>query len=66
MVVNHGGNLPKAYFVSYLKLIMQAKECSIACAKQEMLNQFFRGNPDSLGSVSHQSFIEASAEIEEN
>ena len=66
MVVNHGGNLSKAYFVAYLNLIMQAKKCSIACAKQEMLSQFFKGNPKHLGPVSYQSFVEASEEIEDN
>ena len=66
MVVNHGGNLSKAYFVAYLNLIMKTKECSMSCAKKAMFKQFFNGNPKHLGPVSYQSFVEASEEIEDN
>jgi len=63
MVVNHGGNLSKAYFVAYLKLIMIAKECTAICAKQNMLERFFNGNPNHFGDVSYQSFIQAYDEV---
>ncbi|QBP39901.1 hypothetical protein [Paenisporosarcina antarctica] len=64
MVVNHGGNLSKSYFVAYLNLIMRAKECSASCAKQDMLEQFFKGDPNHFGTVSFQAFIEAIAEMD--
>lgn len=63
MVVNHGGNLSKAYFTAYLNLIMLAKECSTVCAKQDMLEQFFKGNPNHFGPVTYHSFIQAVREI---
>jgi len=66
MVVNHGGNLSKAYFIAYLNLIMHAKECSVTCAKQDMLEQFFKGNPNHFGLVSYQAFIQAVDDIDAN
>jgi len=65
MVVNHGGNLSKAYFIAYLNLIMLAKECTLACAKQDMLDQFFKGNQHSLGPITYQSFNQAIDEIDQ-
>jgi hypothetical protein len=63
MVVNRGGNLSKAYFMAYLNLIMQAKECTVSCAQQYMLDQFFKGNANHFGQVSYQSFMQAVEDI---
>ena len=63
MVVNHGGNLPKAYFTAYLNLIIFAKACTLERAKQEMLDRFFKGYPDFYGPVSYQSFASAIEEL---
>jgi len=65
MVVNRGGNLSKAYFLAYLNLIMQAKECTISCAQHYMLEQFFKGDADHFGQISYQSFMQAVEEIQE-
>lgn len=43
MVVNNGGNLSVEYFISYLNLVMQAKQCSLSCAKQDMLVKSLKG-----------------------
>lgn len=66
MVVNNGGNLSVEYFIAYLNLVMQAKQCSVSCAKQDMLVKFFKGNPDHFGSLSYQSFTQAIDEITVN
>ncbi|WP_342542799.1 hypothetical protein MHH33_02045 [Paenisporosarcina sp. FSL H8-0542] len=63
MVVNNGGNLSIAYFIAYLNLIIQAKQCSVICAQQYMLEKFFKGNPNHFGPVTYQSFIQATGEI---
>ena len=66
MVVNNGGNLSFEYFIAYLNLVMQAKQCSVSCAKQDMLEKFFKGNPYHFGSLSYKSFTEAIDEITVN
>ena len=63
MVVNNGGNLSVGYFIAYMNLIMQAKQCSIICAQQSMLEKFFKGNPDHFGPVTYKSFIKAASNI---
>lgn len=63
MVVNNGGNLSIAYFIAYLNLIIQAKQCSVICAQQYMLEKFFKGNPNHFDPVTYQSFIQATSEI---
>lgn len=64
MVIGHGGNLSKAYFIAYMHLIMKSKEWSAACAEKDMLTHFFKGNPNHLGAVSYQSFMQAVSEID--
>lgn len=63
MVVNKGGNLSVGYFIAYMNLIMQAKQCSIICAQQYTLEKFFKGNPDHFGPVTYESFIKATGEL---
>ena len=66
MVVNKGGNLSAAYFTAYMNLIIHAKQCSVGCAQQYILEKFFKGNPDHFGPVSYQSFTQALAELQIN
>jgi hypothetical protein len=66
MVVNNGGNLSTDYFVAYMNLVMKAKQCSVVCAKKDMLEKFFKGNPHHFGPVSYQSFAQALDEIKTN
>lgn len=63
MVVNHGGNLSKDYFIAYLKLIMIAKNCSAICAKEDMFQRFFKGHSGSYGPSSFDQFNIASKEL---
>jgi hypothetical protein len=57
MVLNRGGALTKDYFVAYLKLIMNTKECPIAEAKEIAFHRLFRGNRDTLGLESYERFL---------
>ncbi|HLG27794.1 MAG TPA: hypothetical protein VI423_08420 [Paenisporosarcina sp.] len=66
MVVNNGGDLSTDYFIAYLNLVMKAKQCSVVCAKKDVLEKFFKGNPKHFGPVSYQSFAQAIGEIEIN
>lgn len=62
MVLNNGENLSTDYFIAYLNLVMKAKQCSVVCAKKDIL----KGNPHHFGPVSYQSFAQALDEIEIN
>ncbi len=64
LVVNHGGNLSKEYFTAYMKLIMKAKNCSAACAKDDMFQKFFKNNPNYYGPSSFEQFKLAFIEIQ--
>ncbi|RJS59261.1 hypothetical protein [Bacillus sp. PK3_68] len=59
MVVNHGGALSKEYFISYLKLIMNARSFTLEEAEWFMFKQFFSGKKDTFGKESYTKFLEA-------
>lgn len=59
VTVNHGGRLRPEYFKSYLMLIMSSHECSLDCAKDFTIKNFFHGDSDFFGPESRSSFEEA-------
>lgn len=59
MTVNHAGTLSKEYFLAYLKLIMNAKECSLEMAKNLTLELFFHNNLTEYGEETSKRFFEA-------
>lgn len=59
MTVNNGGNLSSEYFSAYLKLVMNAKECSIEEAQKYLLVHFFGGNVNSYGKYSYSNYLKA-------
>lgn len=63
MIVNNGGNLSKEYFVSYLKLVMNAKQCSLVQAKDHMEIHFFKRNVQSFGKYTYSNFSKALKEL---
>jgi len=63
MIVNSGGKLSKEYFISYLMLVMNAKQCSLALAKEYMEIHFFRRDVHSFGKYSYSNFLEAVKEL---
>lgn len=64
MIVNSGGKLSKEYFVSYLKLVMNAKQCSLVQAKDYMEIHFFKSDVLSFGEYTYFNFLEACKELE--
>lgn len=63
MIVNSGGKLSKEYFVSYLKLVMNAKQCSLVQAKDHMEIYFFKRNVQSFGKYTYSNFLKAVEEL---
>lgn len=57
MLLNRGGALSADYFASYMKLIMNTRECSLNEAKDMTFQRLFRGQVDTLGAESYQKFI---------
>ena len=59
MTVNNGANLSKEYFISYLKLVREARSCSLEQAQDYMVNHFFKNNNDVDGKDSYSNFLKA-------
>ncbi|UOY92388.1 hypothetical protein MUG87_18495 [Ectobacillus sp. JY-23] len=65
MTINHAGVLGKKYFLSYMKLVMQARQYSAEQARQYVFQNLFGMNCESLGPISYQSFLEAYKELKQ-
>ncbi|MGE6540909.1 hypothetical protein [Bacillus luti] len=65
MVINHAGNLKKDYFVSYIRLIINAHQCNVENAKEYVFQNIFRIEKNSLGKKTYQSFLEAYQELKQ-
>lgn len=65
MVINNGGNLSKEYFIAYLSLIMNSRQCTIEKAKEITFERLFKNDKKTLGSISFESFINAYEELKE-
>ncbi len=63
MVINHSGALGKKYFTAYMKLIMNAFECSAEQAWNVTFERLFQTKEDYLGDESYQQFLQAYEEI---
>lgn len=59
MPVNNGGKLSEEYFISYLKLIMATKMCTLEEARECKFEHFFLGNKDTFGEFSYYQFLQA-------
>ncbi|WP_313894863.1 hypothetical protein [Psychrobacillus sp.] len=59
MTVNNGANLSKEYFISYLKLVREAKSFSLEQAQDYMVNHFFKNNYNIYGKDSYCNFLQA-------
>lgn len=49
MVSNHAGTLTQDYFKSYIKLVMNANECSLKEAKNMAFKHLFETNESRFG-----------------
>lgn len=63
MTVNHAGTLSKEYFLAYLHLIMNARQCSLESAKSLTLELFFHSNIKEYGEETSKRFLEACNEL---
>ena len=59
MTLNNGANLSKEYFISYLKLVREARSFSLEQAQDFMVNHFFKNNFDIYGKDSYCNFLQA-------
>ncbi|KAB2457601.1 hypothetical protein F8160_19625 [Bacillus sp. CH126_4D] len=66
MIINHAGNLKKDYFLSYIRLIMNAHQCNVEDAKDYVFQSMFRLKKNSLGKKTYQSFLEAYQELKQS
>lgn len=66
MTVNHAGALSKDYFIAYLKLIMNARVCSLEMAKDITLELFFHKNLMEYGEETSKRFLEAFHQLANN
>lgn len=59
MIVNHGGNLRVEYFISYIKLIINARNCTLDQAKEITMSIFFKNNKERYGKETYNRFLDA-------
>ncbi|WP_010096533.1 hypothetical protein [Ornithinibacillus scapharcae] len=57
MILNRGGALSKEYFVAYMTLIMNTRDCPVSEAKEIAFKRLFRSNTETLGSQSYEKFL---------
>ena len=63
MTINHAGTLGKEYFISYIKLIMNACGCSVDEAKEQTFKRLFSSQEESMGRATYQQFLKAYREL---
>lgn len=64
MTINHAGTLGKEYFISYIKLIMNACGCSVDEAKEQTFKRLFNYQEDSMGKDTYKQFLNACKELQ--
>ncbi|MBM7573679.1 hypothetical protein [Aquibacillus albus] len=57
MIVNHAGTLKKDFFIAYLSLVMNAKNCTLNQAKETTFERFFKQDKDIYGQETYQQFL---------
>lgn len=63
MIINNAGSLRKEYFIAYMKLLMNAFECSIEVAKERTFAKLFQLNKDNMGEETYTQFLLAYQEL---
>ncbi|EWG11210.1 hypothetical protein [Cytobacillus firmus] len=63
MTINHAGVLKKEYFISYMKLIMNAFGCSVEEAKDKTFERLFRFQESEMGQETYTQFLLAYREL---
>lgn len=57
MTINHAGALKKEYFISYMKLLMNAFGCSVEEAKDKTFERLFRLRESEMGQETYTQFL---------
>jgi hypothetical protein len=65
MTVNHSGALSVAYFEDYLKLAMKSHNLDLDNATKFVTTHFFKNDLQYYGAQTHQSFVNAIANLQE-
>ncbi|MBT2756807.1 hypothetical protein J7E71_12680 [Mesobacillus foraminis] len=65
MVINHAGALKKEYFLSYMKLIMNAYGCTVEEAKEQTFKRLFRLQENEMGTETYGQFLLAYEDLKE-
>ncbi|MBP1950488.1 hypothetical protein [Virgibacillus litoralis] len=63
MRIKHGGKLSKAYFKSYMKLIMNTKDCSLEDSSKITLERVFGEEKDGTDVEVYQNYLKAYEEL---
>ncbi|CAG9623620.1 hypothetical protein [Sutcliffiella rhizosphaerae] len=63
MTINHAGSLEKEYFISYMKLVMNAFGCSIEEAKDKTFERLFHFRENEMGHETYTQFLLAYQEL---
>lgn len=63
MRIKHGGKLSKAYFKSYMKLIMNTRNCSLEKSREITLGLVFGEERDGKDDEVYQNFLKAYDEL---
>lgn len=65
MVINRAGVLSKEYFISYIELVMNTRDCTLQQAKDIVFKRIFNGDIGRLGESSYQAFLSAYKRLSE-
>ncbi|MDA1763057.1 hypothetical protein PDK32_22655 [Bacillus cereus] len=65
MIINNAGNLKKDYFLSYMRLIMNARQYNVEDAKDYIFQSMFGLQYNSLGEKTYQNFLDAYQELKQ-
>ncbi|MFB4167674.1 hypothetical protein [Virgibacillus sp. JSM 102003] len=64
MRIKHGGKLSKAYFKSYMKLIMNTRNCSLEESSKITLERIFGEEKDGTDVEVYQNYLKAYEEMQ--
>jgi len=64
MIYKNASKLKKEYFISYIKLAMNAQGLNIAEAKNITFERLFDLNPEKYGTETYQNFLNACKELD--
>lgn len=63
MTVNHASTLRKDYFLAYLRLVLNSRNCTLERARDLTIALFFRNNPKQYGDQTYCHFLKAYEEL---